>query len=77
MAYQFRNVFLKRFQYKIFLKSKYAAPIYFIFICRLEPNMKSFSHANNIILRRVIYIHSLPGVKLSNFSLLQTKPDVQ
>ena len=26
--------------------------------------MKSFSHANNIALRRVIYIHSLPGVKL-------------
>ena len=26
--------------------------------------MKSFRHANNIVLRRVIYIHSLPGVKL-------------
>ena len=26
--------------------------------------MKSFSHANNIVLRRFIYIHSLPGVKL-------------
>ena len=26
--------------------------------------MKSFSHANNIVLRPVIYIHSLPGVKL-------------
>ena len=26
--------------------------------------MKSFSHANNIVLRRVIYIHSLPGLKL-------------
>ena len=26
--------------------------------------MKPFSHANNIVLRRVIYIHSLPGVKL-------------
>ena len=25
--------------------------------------MKSFSHANNIVLRRVIYIHSLPGLK--------------
>ena len=25
--------------------------------------MKSFSHANNIVLRRIIYIHSLPGVK--------------
>ena len=32
--------------------------------------MKSFSHANNIILRRVIYIHSLPGLKLvKRFSL--------
>ena len=32
--------------------------------------MKSFSHANNIVLRRVIYIHSLPGVKLDElFSL--------
>ena len=26
--------------------------------------MKSFSHANNILLRRVIYILSLPGMKL-------------
>ena len=26
--------------------------------------MKSFSHANNIVLKRVIYIHNLPGVKL-------------
>ena len=26
--------------------------------------MKSFSHANSIVLRRVIYLHSLPGVKL-------------
>ena len=26
--------------------------------------MKSFSHANNVVLRRVIYIHNLPGVKL-------------
>ena len=26
--------------------------------------MKSFSHANNIVLGRFIYIHSLPGVKL-------------
>ena len=26
--------------------------------------MKSFSHANNIVLRRVIYIQSLPDVKL-------------
>ena len=32
--------------------------------------MKSFSHANNIVLRRVIYIHSLPGLKLvKRFSL--------
>ena len=29
--------------------------------------MKSFSHANNIVLRRVICIHSLPGVKLAKF----------
>ena len=26
--------------------------------------MKSLSHANNVVLRRVIYIHSLAGVKL-------------
>ena len=26
--------------------------------------MKSFSHANNIVLTRVLYIHSLPGVTL-------------
>ena len=26
--------------------------------------MQSFSHANNIVFRRVIYIHSLRGVKL-------------
>ena len=32
--------------------------------------MKSFSHANNIVLRRVIYIHSLPVLKLvKRFSL--------
>ena len=32
--------------------------------------MKSVSHANNIVLRRVIYIHSLPGLKLvKRFSL--------
>ena len=32
--------------------------------------MKSFSHANNIVLRLVIYIHSLPGLKLvKRFSL--------
>ena len=58
------HCFLKWFQYKIFLESEYAAPIHFIFIFCIEPNMKSFNHANNIVLRRVIYIHSLPGVKL-------------
>ena len=45
-----------------FLKSKYAAHIYFItffLTFRIEPNMKSFSHANNIVLRRDVYIHSL------------------
>ena len=36
----------------------------YIFKFRIEPNMKLFSHTNNIVLRRVIYIHSLPGVKL-------------
>ena len=29
--------------------------------------MKSFSHANTIVLRWDIYIHSLPGVKLVKF----------
>ena len=44
-----------------FLESTYAAHIHFItfFTFRIEPNMKSFSHANNIVLRRDIYIHSL------------------
>ena len=44
-----------------FLESTYAAHIRFItfFTFRIEPNMKSFSHAYNIILRRDIYIHSL------------------
>ena len=44
-----------------FLKSKYAAHIHFItfFTFHIEPNMKLFSHANNIVLRRDIYIHSL------------------
>ena len=32
--------------------------------------MKSFSHANNIVLRWVIYIHSLPCVKLVKISLV-------
>ena len=30
-----------------------------IFTFRIEPNMKSFSHANNIVLGRDIFIHSL------------------
>ena len=30
-----------------------------LFTFRIEPNMKSFSHANNIVLRRDIYIHSM------------------
>ena len=44
-----------------FLESTYAAHIHFItcFTFCIEPNMKSFSHANNIVLRRGIYIHSL------------------
>ena len=39
----------------------YAAHVHFItfFIFRIEPNIKSFSHANNIILGRDIFIHSL------------------
>ena len=54
-----------------------AAHIYFItfFTFRIEPNMKSFTHANNIVLRRDIYIHSLNN--WSNFSLLQTEHGVQ
>ena len=35
--------------------------------------MKSFSHANNIVLRRVIYIHSLSGVKLVKLFSLANK----
>ena len=44
-----------------FLESTCAAHIHFItfFTFCIEPNMKSFSHANNIVLRRDIYIHSL------------------
>ena len=44
-----------------FLESTHAAHIRFItfFTFCIEPNMKSFSHANNIVLRRDIYIHSL------------------
>ena len=40
-----------------FLESIYAAHILFItfFTFRIEPNMKSFSHANNIVLGRDIY----------------------
>ena len=63
-----------------FLESTYAAHIHFItfFIFRMEPNMKLFSHANNIVLRRDIYIHSLKLVlNWSNFSLLQTEHGVQ
>ena len=63
-----------------FLESTYAAHIHFItfFTFRIEPNMKSFSHANNIVLRRDIYIHSLKLVlNWSNFSLLQTEHGVQ
>ena len=46
----------------VFRESTYAAHIHFISLFltfRIEPNMKSFSHANNIILRRDIYIHRL------------------
>ena len=32
---------------------------HFFFTFRMEPNTKSFSHANNIVLRRDIYIHCL------------------
>ena len=41
--------------------STYAAHIHFItfFTFPIEPNMKSFSYANNIVFRRDIYIHSL------------------
>ena len=44
-----------------FLASKYAAHIHFItfFTFHIEPNMKLFSHANNIVLRWDIYIQSL------------------
>ena len=44
-----------------FLESTYAAHIHFItfFTFCIEPNMKSFSHAKNVVLRRDIYIHSL------------------
>ena len=56
-----------------FLESTYAAHIHFItfFTFPIEPNMKSFSHANNIVFRRDIYIHSLKlMLNWSNFSLL-------
>ena len=66
MADRFRNVFLSGFN----LKSSSSLNIHNIFIFHIEPNMKSFSHAYNIILRQVIYKHSLPGVKLvKRFSL--------
>ena len=47
---------------KMLLPRVYMCSIYtfhHIFTFRIEPNMKSFSHANNIVLRRNIYIHSL------------------
>ena len=46
-----------------FLESTYAAHIHFITF-RIEPNMKSFSHTNNIVLRQDICIHSLNWCKL-------------
>ena len=61
-------------------ESTYAAHIHssHFFTFRIEPNMKSFSHANNIALRRYIYIHSLKlMLNGSNFSLLQTEHGVQ
>ena len=61
-------------------ESTYATHIHFITFLtfRIEPNMKSFSHANNIVLRRDIYIHSLKlMLNWSNFSLLQTEHGVQ
>ena len=42
-----------------FLESTYAAYFIAFFTFRIEPNMKSFSHANNIVLRQDIYVHSL------------------
>ena len=46
---------------RFFIEFKYATHIHFItfFTFRIEPNMKSFSHANKIVLRRDIYIHTL------------------
>ena len=64
-AWQFDfAMFSEVVQYKTFLESRYAAPIHFIFIFRIELRMKSFSHAKNNVLRRVIYIHNLPGMKV-------------
>ena len=63
-----------------FLESTYAAHIHFIFFTfRKEPNMKSFNYANNIVLRRDIYIHSLKLMLInwSNFSVLQMEHGVQ
>ena len=54
----------------IYISSRFTFPI--------EPNMKSFSHANNIVLRWDIYIHSVKlMLNWSNFSLLQTGHRVQ
>ena len=39
-----------------FLESKYSAHFFFTF--RIEPNTNLFIHANNIVLRQNIYIHS-------------------
>ena len=63
-----------------FLESTYAAHIHLItfFTFRIEPNMKSFSQANNIVLRRDIYIYSLNWCYTDQtFSLLQTEHSVQ
>ena len=64
----------------VFLESTYAAHIHFItfFTFPIEPNMKSFSHANNIVLRRDICMHNLKlMLNWSNFSFLQTEHGVQ
>ena len=63
-----------------FLESTYAAHMHFItfFTFPIEPNMKSFSLANYIVLRWDIYIHSLQlMLSWSNLSLLQTEHGVQ
>ena len=62
-----------------FLESKYAAHIHFItfFTFRIEPNMKSFSHANYRIETGYLYTLFKLVLNWSNFSLLQTEHDVQ